>query len=135
MPDVRDDRKFHEGHGWVQLEAGGAGRFGLDGAAQSPAAFHPIAPSGDGPSRVAGEITIGEIVAQKPGPPRPIEALRQAAQVAQELGVGGARFLGLADQGVEAIDEALQALIGGGLGIRIVPLLVLLRRGGHGEQQ
>jgi glycine cleavage system H protein len=34
MPDVRDDRKFHEGHGWVQLEAGGAGRFGITDFAQ-----------------------------------------------------------------------------------------------------
>ena len=34
MPDVRDDRKYHEGHGWVVLESDGIARFGITDFAQ-----------------------------------------------------------------------------------------------------
>jgi glycine cleavage system H protein len=34
MADVRDDRKYHEGHGWVVVEDGTTGRFGITDFAQ-----------------------------------------------------------------------------------------------------
>lgn len=34
MADVRDDRKYHEGHGWVVVESDDAARFGITDFAQ-----------------------------------------------------------------------------------------------------
>ena len=34
MPDVRDDRRYHEGHGWAMVEADGIARFGITDFAQ-----------------------------------------------------------------------------------------------------
>ena len=34
MSEVRDDRKYHEGHGWVVMESESTGRFGITDFAQ-----------------------------------------------------------------------------------------------------
>jgi glycine cleavage system H protein len=34
MPEVRDDRKYHEGHGWIIMEDESTGRFGITDFAQ-----------------------------------------------------------------------------------------------------
>lgn len=34
MADVRDDRKYHEGHGWIVMEDDSIGRFGISDFAQ-----------------------------------------------------------------------------------------------------
>jgi glycine cleavage system H protein len=34
MADVRDDRKYHEGHGWIVMEDESIGRFGITDFAQ-----------------------------------------------------------------------------------------------------
>jgi glycine cleavage system H protein len=34
MADVRDDRKYHEGHGWIVMEDEAIGRFGITDFAQ-----------------------------------------------------------------------------------------------------
>lgn len=34
MADIRDDRKYHEGHGWLVIEGGNVARFGITDFAQ-----------------------------------------------------------------------------------------------------
>ena len=81
----------------------------LDGAPQSPAALHPIASLGHGPGGVMGEIAVLEAVGKNHAAPGAIVLPRQPTEIAEELGVGGARLFGLVDHRLQLVDEFLLA--------------------------
>ena len=65
MPDVRDDRKYHEGHGWVVVEADGIARLGITDFAQDELTEVLLV---DGPkvgAKVTQAVSMGEIESLK----------------------------------------------------------------------
>ena len=63
MAEVRDDRKYHEGHGWIVMEDNNIGRFGITDFAQAELEEVVVVPKGG--ARVAQGIPMGEIESLK----------------------------------------------------------------------